>query len=77
MKKTTIYMSLLALIFAASSCTKGCNKEHKAEEPPVAAEAPADKAAEEPAKEEAPAQPEGHEHEGHDGHDKGEAKPEE
>lgn len=71
MKKTTICMSILALIFAASSCTKGCKAEQKAEEP-VAEEAPADKVAapageEAPAvKEEAPAQPEGHEGHGHD-----------
>lgn len=75
MKKTTIYMSLLALIFAASSCTKGCKSEPKAEEAPVAVEAPADK---EEVKEEAPAQPEGHEaHEGHEGHNEGDAKPQE
>lgn len=70
MKKTTIYMSLLALIFAASSCTKGCKAEQKAEEP-VAEEAPADKE-EVPAKEEAPAQPEDHA-----GHDKDEPKADE
>lgn len=73
MKKTTIYMSLLALIFAASSCTKGCKAEQKVEEP-VAEEAPADKEAEEaPVKEEAPAQPEAHE--GHE--QKGEPKADE
>lgn len=69
MKKTTIYMSLIALIFAASSCTKGCKNEPKVEEP--AQEAPAEEVKEE-AKEEAPAEPEkheeapGHEHAGED-----------
>ncbi len=72
MKKTTICMSILALIFAASSCTKGCKAEQKVEEP-VAEEAPAGEVVPVPAgeqppvvKEEAPAQPEGHEGHGHD-----------